>query len=267
MNFKKLMACVLALGVTGFANAAQQGPAREAPDFVFNVPISLKNIPGEVHTVVVWCDALNATYGGAAGQARESQSSGSDEKLLQYRAGQAVIASTGAVLIPVGHLRGSKPAAGGAPDKPTPAWSATRIDAMMRGVAKPFPIRAGQKFTAQELAILPTASYAIVPGPGITNPPQDLSVALAANTAGATDPALGTAYGCHMGFKATAMIDGKPTDFDVFAGQGSYEGLPDENAKDQKFTEARGGAGAVNPAKILHIYGNFPPKDGKPAGK
>jgi hypothetical protein len=71
-----------------------------------------------VHTVVVWCDALNATYGGAAGQARESQSSGSDEKLLQYRAGQAVIASTGAVLIPVGHLRGSKPAAGGRTTNP-----------------------------------------------------------------------------------------------------------------------------------------------------
>jgi hypothetical protein len=265
MNCKQIAACVLALGVTGIANAAQQGPGREAPDFVFNVPMNLKNIPGEVHTVVVWCEALNATYGSPG--SREMATAGSDPNALQYRAGPQVIASTGAVLIPVGNARGIRSGTGALSDKPIPAWSVARIEGMSRTAPKPLSIRAGQKFSPQEMASLPSMAYTIIPGPGGGNPPTDLAVALTANTTGATDPALGTAYGCHMGFKATALIDGKPTDFDIFAGQGSYEGLPDENAKDAKFTEARGGAGGPNPAKILHVYGNFPPKDSKPAGK
>jgi hypothetical protein len=96
-------------------------------------------------------------------------------------------------------------------------------------------------------------------------------VALYANTAGATDPALGTAFACHLGFKATAMVYGKPTDFDVFAGQGSYENMPDENGKVGSVPDGRGdskgGPTGSNPAKVLTVYGNFPPKDGKPAGK
>ena len=71
-------------------------------------------------------------------------------------------------------------------------------------------------------------------------PRSHAAVVLYASTAGATDPALGTAFACHLGFKAKAMVDGKPTDFDVFAGQGSYENMPDENGKVGSVPDGRG---------------------------
>ena len=267
MNYKHLVTCVLALGVTGAANAAQ-APARDTPDFVFTVPMELKNIPGEVHTVVVWCEALNAVYNSVGGDQRDPRAS-QDPKNLQFRNGPQIIASTGAVAIRVkGHL-GAKGQAG-PNEKPFPAWSVDQIEAQSRMGPKGLVPRVGGKLDDVELAQLPSTTYMIVPKGGGLAPSPNVAVALYANTTGATDPALGTAFACHMGFKASAMVDGKPTEFDVFAGQGSYEGMPDEVSKDPKADakglEGRGGAG-FNPAKVLTVYGNFLTKDGKPAGK
>jgi hypothetical protein len=295
MNYKHLMTCALALGVTSATNAAQ-APARDTPDFVFTVPMNLSNIPGEVHTVVVWCEALNATYGRQGEYDPRDPNYPQNEKLLQFRAGPRVIASTGAIMIPVkGHPsqtagRGTGGTGdrstqnwnvsetpkfkevGGPGEKPIPSWSVERIEVITRNSGgKPIQPGPGGKFSPQDLANLPMISYMIVPKGGAATSSSNAAVALFANTTGATDPALGTAFACHMGFKATALIDGKQTEFDIFAGPGSYESMPDETSKDGKFADgkgdSKGGPQGANPAKVLHVYGNFPAKDSKPAGK
>ena len=270
MNCKQIVACVLALGVTTVSNAAQ-APA-PTPDFVFTVPLNLQNLPGEVHTVVVWCEALNATYGrsGEFSDPRDTQVA-QDESLLQFRAGPRIIASTGAISIRVNGGLDAQALAMRPTAKPLAAWSVDRIrfdmmDINSRISATSVSIHLNRVFPPNQLADLMSGSmqYSIVPKTnGLASP--NVAVALIANTAGATDPALGTAFACHMGFKATAMVDGKPTDFDIFAGPGSYEGMPDENAKDPKSINSRGIL--YNPYKALHVYGNFPVKAGKPAGK
>jgi len=266
MNCKQIVACVLALGVTTVSNAAQ-APA-PTPDFVFTVPLNLQNLPGEVHTVVVWCEALNATYG-RSGEPYDWRVQ--DESLLQFRAGPRIIASTGAISIKVNGGLDAQALAMRPTAKPLAAWSVDRIlidtmDINLRSSGTPVQIHGDKVFSPLELAHLMSGSmqYSIVPKTnGLASP--NVAVALIANTAGATDPALGTAFACHMGFKATAMVDGKPTDFDIFAGPGSYEGMPDENAKDPKFINSMGRL--PNPYKVLHVYGNFPAKAGKPAGQ
>ena len=274
MSCTQIVACVLALGVTTVSNAAQ-APA-PTPDFVFTVPLNLQNLPGEVHTVVVWCEALNATYGrpGEPSGGREQ-----DESLLQFRAGPRIIASTGAISIKVNGGLDAQALAMRPTAKPPAAWSVDRIlmitapsmsmkDALSRNQSpgKPVTINGNKVFSPDELANLMRGGtqYSIAPKAGSASS-NVAAVALIANTAGATDPALGTAFACHMGFKAAAMVDGKPTDFDIFAGPGSYEGMPDENAKDPKFINSMGRL--PNPYKVLHVYGNFPAKAGKPAAK
>lgn len=268
MNCKQIVACVLALGVTTVSNAAQ-APA-PTPDFVFTVPLNLQNLPGEVHTVVVWCEALNATYGrpGEFSDPRDTKVA-QDESLLQFRAGPRIIASTGAISIRVNGGLDAQALAMRPTTKPLAAWSVDRIDMMdinSRSSGKPVSINANKVFSPDELANLMRGGtqYSIAPKAGSASS-NVAAVALIANTAGATDPALGTAFACHMGFKAAAMVDGKPTDFDIFAGPGSYEGMPDENAKDPKFINSMGRL--PNPYKVLHVYGNFPAKAGKPAGQ
>ena len=275
MNCKQIVACVLALGVTTVSNAAQ-APA-PTPDFVFTVPLNLQNLPGEVHTVVVWCEALNATYGrpGEFSDPRDTKVA-QDESLLQFRAGPRIIASTGAISIRVNGGLDAQALAMRPTAKPLAAWSVDSIlmttapnmaDALSRNSSsvKPVTINANKVFSPDELAnLMRGRTHSITPKAGASSSNVD-AVALIANTAGATDPALGTAFACHMGFKATAMVDGKPTDFDIFAGPGSYEGMPDENAKDPKFIKSMGRL--PNPYKVLHVYGNFPAKAGKPAAK
>lgn len=271
MNCKQIVACVLALGVTTVSNAAQ-APA-PTPDFVFKVPLNLQNLPGEVHTVVVWCEALNATYGrqGEFSDRRDTKVP-QDESLLQFRTGPRIIASTGAISIKVNGGLDAQALAMRPTAKPLAAWSVDRIDlkydidsrSPSPGMAE--SINGNRVISPGDLGDLMRGSmqYSIVPKTnGLASP--NVAVALIANTAGATDPALGTAFACHMGFKATAMVDGKPTDFDIFAGPGSYEGMPDENAKDPKFINSMGRL--PNPYKVLHVYGNFPAKAGKPAVK
>jgi len=271
MNCKQIVACVLALGVTTVSNAAQ-APA-PTPDFVFTVPLNLQNLPGEVHTVVVWCEALNATYG-RSGEPYDWRVQ--DESLLQFRAGPRIIASTGAISIKVNGGLDAEALARRPTAKPPAAWSVGSIlmitapnmtEALSRSPSsvKPVTIDGNKVFSPDELAnLMRGRTHSITPKVGASSSNVD-AVALIANTAGATDPALGTAFACHMGFKATAMVDGKPTDFDIFAGPGSYEGMPDENAKDPKFINSMGRL--PNPYKVLHVYGNFPAKAGKPAAK
>jgi hypothetical protein len=90
-------------------------------------------------------------------------------------------------------------------------------------------------------------------------------VRLHASVQGATDPKLGNAYACYMGFKARAEVNGRMQDFTVFAPDpNTYTGMLAKGERPQNerygFGGPRpGGRDLINPNKVLMVNGFFPP--------
>lgn len=253
MNYRLAIACAAALGLAGTAGAQQKGKP-ETPDFVITVPLVLERMAPEIHSVAVWCEIVNyGASGAASGGARAGKA---------YQGESApVIATAGPVIIPVqGYAPPSAAgaAAKGAAPKSRPAWSVARIETQDRS-GKGVEVRTNTPLNLKPPAIFPTA-FTIIPHGGASNP--NAAIILQANTQGATDPALGNAYACHIAFRATAMIDGKQTDFSVFGTDaGNYTGLPTNASKagGARSDPSRGGG---DPDRVLHVYGDIPSKPG-----
>jgi hypothetical protein len=250
MNLKLAIACAAAIGLAGTA-AAQTKPrsGSDIPEFVLTVPVVLERMAPEIHSVAVWCEVVNyADPAGKSGAARYGAYQGQPAP---------VIANAGPVIIPVqGYApppAGGAAAAKGVPPKPRPAWSVLRIESRDR-MGKSAEVKASAPLNLKPPAVLPT-EFVIVPHGGSANP--DAAVILQANTKGATDPALGNAYGCHIAFRASAMIDGKQTEFSIFGTDpGNYTGLPTPSGS---AVQARPDA-RPNTDAILHVYGDIPVK-------
>jgi hypothetical protein len=250
MNYKLAIACAAALGVVGTTAAQIKPKAGDTADFVIKVPLVLERMAPEIHSVAVWCEIVNFNAAGAAGGGARR---GAD---YQGQPNMPVIATAGPLIIPVqGYApppAGSAAAAKGVPPKPRPAWSVLRIESRDR-TGKPAEIKASAPLNLKPPAILPT-EFMILPHGGPAN--SDAAVILQANTQGATDPALGNAYGCHIAFRATAQIDGKQTDFSVFGTDpGNYTGLPSASGSALPRPDGR-----PNRDAVLHVYGEIPVK-------
>ncbi|APW43043.1 hypothetical protein RS694_11210 [Rhodoferax saidenbachensis] len=215
------------------------------PDFLITVPLDLRNMPPEVSAVVVWCDILNAKYAWDRSTASRNVLNPQNLALLQFnKVGPQTVATTGSLEIPVAVPR---PATAGLPPAP---WT---IESTYWGNGNTNP---GGMAPGDKLMIVP-GDVAKTPNPSQSRS----SVVLEASAQGAIDASLGTAYACHMGFKARAPINGKVEEFTVFAPDANtYTGMPFKGlyGADGKPAPASEVERSVLLSKVLHIYGNIP---------
>lgn len=252
MNFKKSLLCALGMmtAATAIAEPAGRPTSRDVaagPDFVLEIPLKLEKIPGEVHTVVVWCDILNASYGWVKSGNRNPH----DPKLLRYNGEPKVIAQTGSVEIPVWGRSPADFASGRAEEGlkwPPGSWDLKSVWSDERVAMRVGP--AARTIIPTRFVIETEENQLPLPPYFATNRRGETRVTLHASAKGSTDPALGTAYACFMGFKARGLIEGRMQDFTVFAPDAStYTAMPFKGDPKVKNDEATN--------KILTVIGNI----------
>lgn len=222
------------------ASIVKSNPRIQLPDFLITVPLDLRNMPPEVQSVVVWCEILNAKYAWDRSTAPRNIPNPQNPALLQFnKVGPQVVATTGSLEMPVAH----RPASAAQPATP---WTLEHTSWGGSGVAGPI-------FSSDKLVIIPSDAAKTVP---LSN---RSSVILEASAQGAIDASLGTAYACHMGFKARAPINGKVEEFTVFAPDANtYTGMPFKGQYGADGKLASDADKSVLLSKVLHIYGNIP---------
>ena len=281
MITKKPLLCALGMIAAGTSVAAPGAKNMEfVPDYIIDVPLKLEGIPQEIHTVVVWCDILNVDNktGGARGADLKSLANG----------GHTVVAQTGSVEIKVNGLPLPTEGQGGKEKQTTNQKDSTAYnwkvpnDRLYANVADKFGNETALLKDTPTTFFLPT-EYQIDPvwmpsQPKSARPlipPKNFSkmpvignnpiVRIHASVQGATDPKLGAAYACYMGFKARAEVNGRMQDFTVFAPDpNTYTGMLAKGERPQGpkygYGDSRSGVQELsNPNKVLTVVGFFPP--------
>jgi hypothetical protein len=223
------------------AEIVKTNPRIQLPDFLITVPLDLRNMPPEVHTVVVWCDILNAKYTWDRSTAPRNIPNPQNPALLQFnKVGPQVVATTGSLEMPV--VATTRPTTAAPPPAP---WT---MEATYWGNGNAGAMSPGDKLMIVSGDVAKT-----------TLSSNRTSVVLEASAQGAIDASLGTAYACHMGFKARAPINGKVEEFTVFAPDANtYTGMPFKGQYGADGKPASEVERSVLLSKVLHIYGNIP---------